>query len=256
MPYLLQGGLGMPDRAYYLTDSPKMAELRAKYQAHIAAMLKLAGYADSDARAAEVFALETEIAKSTPRAKIRPTSQGATTLDSEGFRPQGAGHRLAGILRQRRPGRRRTGSSSGIRARSGAPPRWSPAPLATWKDYLAFHQINHSRRTCPRLGRPALRLLRQGTVRHAGTAAALEARAGRHQRRAREAVGQMYVERYFPAEAKARVQAMVTNIVAAFSQRIDKLDWMAPATRAQAQDKLRTLYVGVGYPEQWRTMTA
>ncbi|MDB5960226.1 MAG: peptidase, partial [Massilia sp.] len=63
MPYLLQGGLGMPDRAYYLTDNAKMADLRSKYQQHIAAMLKLAGYSDSEARAAKVFALETEIAK-------------------------------------------------------------------------------------------------------------------------------------------------------------------------------------------------
>jgi putative endopeptidase len=68
-----------------------------------------------------------------------------------------------------------------------------------------------------------------------------------------EPLGHMYVDRYFPPQNKARVQQMVTNIVAAFSRRIDKLDWMAPATRAQAQEKLKTLYVGVAYPDKWQS---
>jgi endothelin-converting enzyme/putative endopeptidase len=68
-----------------------------------------------------------------------------------------------------------------------------------------------------------------------------------------EAVGKIYVAKYFPAENKARLQQMVGNIVDAFSKRVDKLDWMAPATRAQAKEKLRTLYVGVGYPDKWKS---
>jgi endothelin-converting enzyme/putative endopeptidase len=63
----------------------------------------------------------------------------------------------------------------------------------------------------------------------------------------------MYVERYFPAEAKVRLQSMVANIVDSFRKRVDALDWMAPATKKEAQEKLRTLYVGVGYPDKWTT---
>lgn len=64
-------------------------------------------------------------------------------------------------------------------------------------------------------------------------------------------MGQLYVKKYFPPEAKAQVQAMVKNIIAAFAQRIDRLAWMAPQTKAKAKEKLSTLYVGVGYPEHW-----
>jgi putative endopeptidase len=66
-----------------------------------------------------------------------------------------------------------------------------------------------------------------------------------------EAVGKMYVQRYFPPEAKARLQQMVRNIVDAFGKRIDRLDWMAPETKKQAHTKLKVLYVGVGYPDKW-----
>src|SRR5262249_57036280 len=67
-----------------------------------------------------------------------------------------------------------------------------------------------------------------------------------------DAVGQLYVKQYFPPEAKAKIQAMVKNIVAAFGKRIDSLTWMTSATKAKAKAKLGTLYVGVGYPEHWR----
>jgi predicted metalloendopeptidase len=68
-----------------------------------------------------------------------------------------------------------------------------------------------------------------------------------------EAVGKMYVGKYFPAENKAHIQQMVGNIKTAFERRIDKLDWMAPSTRAQAKEKVRTMYVGVGYPDTWKS---
>jgi putative endopeptidase len=70
-----------------------------------------------------------------------------------------------------------------------------------------------------------------------------------------DAVGKLYVERYFPAQAKAQAVAMVKNIVGAFRRRIAALDWMAPATKAMATAKLETLYVGIGYPEHWRDYT-
>jgi endothelin-converting enzyme/putative endopeptidase len=71
-----------------------------------------------------------------------------------------------------------------------------------------------------------------------------------------DAVGQIYAQRYFPPEAKARADAMVANIIAAFRKRIEALSWMDPATKAEAQAKLTTLYVGIGYPEVWRNYSA
>ncbi len=65
------------------------------------------------------------------------------------------------------------------------------------------------------------------------------------------AVGQLYTERYFPASEKARAEAMVANLMAAFAERIDHLDWMAPSTKTEAKAKLAALKVGVGYPDSW-----
>src|SRR6185295_9928134 len=67
-----------------------------------------------------------------------------------------------------------------------------------------------------------------------------------------DAVGKLYAERYFPPAAKARAEAMVRNLLAAFGRRIDRLDWMAPATKEKAKAKLAVLKVGVGYPDRWR----
>jgi predicted metalloendopeptidase len=125
-------------------------------------------------------------------------------------------------------------------------------PLETWKDYLTFHALEHSAAVLPRAF-GAERFAFHGTV-----------LAGIPQRRDRwkravdatstalgDAVGQLYVEKYFPPASKARVEAMVRNIMAAFGRRIDALDWMAPATRARAKEKLAVLEVGVGYPDKW-----
>ncbi|HEY1227169.1 MAG TPA: M13 family metallopeptidase, partial [Ramlibacter sp.] len=126
--------------------------------------------------------------------------------------------------------------------------------LATWKDWLAFHQINHFAGVLPKAvadtrfdfyGKAL-----SGTPQQSPRAKrALASTDGAMD----EAVGKIYVAKFFPAESKARVQQMVANIIAAFGKRIDKLDWMAPATRAQAKEKLKTLYVGVGYPDHWKS---
>ena len=125
-------------------------------------------------------------------------------------------------------------------------------PLETWKDYLTFHALEHSPDVLPRAFGEE-RFAFHGTV-----------LSGIPQRRDRwkravdatsialgDAVGQLYVEKYFPPASKARVETMVRNIMAAFGRRIDALDWMAPATKAQAKEKLAVLEVGVGYPDKW-----
>jgi predicted metalloendopeptidase len=125
-------------------------------------------------------------------------------------------------------------------------------PLDTWRDYLVFHTLNKYSGALPKAfaderfafygttltGTP------QQKVRWKRALAAANTSIG-------DAVGQVYVAKYFPPSSKARAQAMVANIVHAFDTRIGRLDWMAPATKAQARAKLKALYVGLGYPDRW-----
>ncbi|HEY0489406.1 MAG TPA: M13 family metallopeptidase [Telluria sp.] len=254
-PYLLQGGLGMPDRAYYLTDSPRMADVRAKYLQHVAAMLKLAGYADADARAARVLALETAIAQShAPRedsANVQKSNNSWTMKDFAARAPGmdwKAFFKAAGL----------SGQDKFIvwhpTAMTGAAKLVASTDLATWKDALAFHAINQHAAMLPKA-------FAGQNFAFYGTAMSGTPQQSARWKRALsvtnaavdEAVGHLYVDRYFPAENKQRLQQMVSNIVTAFSKRVDKLEWMAPATRAHAQEKLKTLYVGIGYPEKWKS---
>jgi endothelin-converting enzyme/putative endopeptidase len=130
-------------------------------------------------------------------------------------------------------------------------------PLEAWKDWLAYHLIEGYAGVLPRAfaeerfaffgktltGTPQQRPRWQRGV------AVVNALLG-------DAVGQIYAQRYFPPEAKAEAQALVANITAAFRKRIEALDWMNPATKAEAQAKLTTLYVGIGYPETWQDYSA
>ncbi|WP_317200963.1 M13 family metallopeptidase [Janthinobacterium sp.] len=255
MPYLLQGGLGMPDRAYYLTDKPAMAALRAKYRAHIAAMLKLAGYADAGARAGRVFALERQIAEShASREDSADVVKGNNLWSRIDFARKAPGLDWDSFF----AGAALDGQDGFIvwhpDALSGSAALVAATPLATWKDYLRFHTINHFGATLPKAvaeqrfafyGKALGGTPQQSLRWKRALAATNEALP--------DAVGQMYVERHFAPEAKARVQQMVGNLVAAFSRRIEQLDWMAPATKEQAQEKLKTLYVGVAYPEHWKS---
>jgi predicted metalloendopeptidase len=255
VPYLLQGGLGMPDRAYYLTDSARMADLRTKYQAHIAAMLKLAGYADSEARAAKVFALEMEIARAhasrEDSADIQKANNPWTLKD---FSANAPGIDWPAFFKAAGLGGQKNFIVWHPTAVKGAAALVAGTGLETWKDFLVFHQVNHF---APSLSKAfvdqrfafygkALSGTPEQSLRWKRALAATSGALG-------EPVGHMYVDRYFPADHKARVRQMATNIIAAFSKRIDQLDWMAPATRAQAQAKLRTLHVGIGYPDKWQS---
>jgi putative endopeptidase len=255
--YLLQGGLGLPDREYYLDKDAKMAGIRTKYVAHIAAVLKLAGFKDTDRRAAQIFELERKIAQSHAR---REDSEDIVKADNTWSKQDFAGKArgmdwnaffdAAGLAGQQHFGVWHPAAVKGEAALVEA------TPLAVWKDYLSYHAVNHFSGYLPKAFADE-RFAFYGTV-----------LSGTPQQRARwkravsatnaavgDSVGHLYVDRYFSAEDKARVQAMVGNIVNAFAQRIDRLEWMAPQTKIQAKEKLKTLYVGVGYPEHWRDYT-
>ena len=252
-PYLLQGGLGMPDRAYYLTDSPRMAELRTKYQQHIGAMLKLAGYDNTEARAARVMALEMKIAQShASREESADVLKANNTWTLNDFAAKAPGMDWRAFFKAARLGGAQRFIVWHPGAVSGAAALVGSTDVAAWKDFLAFHQVNHFAAMLPKA-------FGEQKFEFAGKALSGTPQQSLRWKRALavtngamdDAVGKMYVERYFPAENKVRLKQMVANIIAAFSRRIETLDWMAPATRAQAQEKLKTMHVGVGYPDRW-----
>jgi putative endopeptidase len=251
--YLLQGGLQLPDREYYLAGSDRMRDLRSKYHIHVSAILKLAGFTDTDARAARIVELEHAIAqthlsladnedihKANNTWKQADFAAKAPGLDwAEFFRGAGLSKQASFIVWQ--PGAF-TGESALV----------ASIALDTWKDWLAYHLIEAYAGVLPK----AL-----ADERFAFFGKILSGTPEQRPRWKRgvetvnrllgDEVGKLYAQRYFPPEAKAQADAMVANIIAAFRRRIEALSWMDPSTKAEAQAKLTTLYVGIGYPETW-----
>jgi putative endopeptidase len=256
--YLLQGGLQLPDREYYLADTTRMRDIRTKYLAHIATMLKLAGFTDTDARAQRIFDLEHAIAeKHLTLAENEDIQKANNPWKQADFPAQAPGldwaeyFRAAGLSNQ----------SSFIvwqpTAFAGESALVASTDLETWKDWLSFHFIEAYAAVLPKaladerfafFGK-ALTGTTEQRPRWQRGVATVNGLLG-------DAVGQIYAQRYFSPEAKAQAEAMVANIIAAFRKRIDALDWMNPATKAEAQTKLTTLYVGIGYPDTWRDYSA
>ena len=252
--YLLQGGLQLPDREYYLADSEHMRNIRTQYQTHISAILKLAGFSDTDARAARILELEHSIAQShRTLADNEDIHKANNTWTQADFTAKAPGLDWTEYFR----GAALSQQSSFIvwqpEAFRGESALVASTPLDTWKDWLAFHMIEAYAGVLPK------------ALVDEGFAFFGKALSGTTQQRPRwqrgvgvvngllgDVVGQVYAQRYFSPEAKAQADAMVSNLIAAFRKRIEALSWMAPATKAEAQAKLSTLYVGIGYPETWQ----
>jgi endothelin-converting enzyme/putative endopeptidase len=256
--YLLQGGLQMPDREYYLGDSDRMRDLRGKYQAHVSAMLKLAGFTDPDARAARIVELEHALAQShLSLAENEDIHKANNPWKQADFAVKAPGldwsefFRGAGLTRQEnfivwQPS-----------AFAGESVLVASIALDTWKDWLAYHFIEAYAGVLPKA------LADERFAFFGKTLSGTPEQRPRWKRGVEtvnrllgDEVGKIYAQRYFPPEAKAQADAMVANIIAAFRQRIEALSWMDPATKAEAQAKLTTLYVGIGYTETWRDYSA
>jgi putative endopeptidase len=252
--YLLQGGLGLPDRAYYLEGSPRFLELRKKYQQHLAAMLALAGFKDGPARAARVVALETKLARThASREDTGEVQKGNNPVTRAELEARAKGLDWKAFL-----------TTAGLESQP-AFILWQPSavvglaalvksePLATWRDYLTARAVERAAPVLPRAFADeafafygtALSGTPEQSARWKRALGVVDGALG-------EVVGRLYAERHFPAEAKAEVKAMVENIRVAFGRRIDALDWMSAPTKARAKEKLAVLEVGIGYPDRWR----
>ncbi len=253
-PFLLQGGLGMPDRDYYLNPSQKMADIRTQYRAHIVAVLSLAHIAGAGEKAKGIVELERQIAEvHVSRAESEEVLKGNNHWSAAEFPQRAPGLdwpaflAAAGLAQQSEFVVWQPGAVTGISALTAS------VPLETWKDYLRFHLIDGLTGYLPKA------FVAEQFAFHQHVLSGTPEQQPRWKRAVEEtndalgeAVGKLYVAKYFPPEEKARAEAMVRNLVAAFATRIDRLDWMAPATRTRAKAKLSTLRVGVGYPDHWR----
>jgi predicted metalloendopeptidase len=254
-----QSGLNMPDRDYYLRQDDKFAAIRKAYADYIAQLLTFAGQRDPRGAADRVLALETSLAqKQWDRARNRDRNatynqMTVSAIESLaphfGWRPylsaalnsDDVDERVkAAIVRQ----------PDYVKAFDGV---LTATPLSTWKEYLTFGWLNAYSQY---LSSPFVNAQFQffgGVI------------GGREENRPRwkrgvttvenavgEPVGRLYIDQHFKPEAKARVDALVRNLLAAFKVGINELEWMSPATKAQAQAKLAKYSLKIGYPDKWR----
>lgn len=255
VPYLLQGGLALPDRDNYVNTDANNAQLQAKYKKHIVTILTMAKIADAEAKAERIYGLEKQIAEThATRAESSDVNKANNPWKIGEFEVKAPGlnwneyFKAAGLSEQPMIMAWHPNAIKGISALV------KNVPLDVWKEYLIFHSIDRSSRLLPKafadeafsfyskelLGVPQQRPRTQRAIN--ATSGALG-----------DVVGKLYVEKYFPPKAKTEVQTLVKNIVAAFGKRIDNLTWMSAETKAKAKAKLNTLYVGVGYPDNWRS---
>ena len=254
---LVQGGIGMPDRDYYLENDERMRGIRAKYLQHLTNVLTLAGEANAAARAKAILDFETQIAK-----------VHWTQVDSRDATKTYNKLTLADLQR-RAPGFDFRTLMSGIGVNSsellvaqpsaitGIANLISRAPLGVLKDQLLIRSIDGYSAYLPAA------FDKEAFSFYGTTLSGTPQQEARWKRGVNFTVGalsdvvsQLYVEKHFPPETKAAADELVRNVVAAMGRRIDQLAWMAPATKARARAKLANFTTKIGYPSQWRDYSA
>ena len=251
-----QGGLGLGDRDYYLGADEHNREIRSKYEEHMVRMFELAGWSNTRAReaAAAVMAIETQLATASyEKVKLRDPLANYHKMTIEELEKEIPGVDWKVYFE--------TIGLPGIEELNVAQPEpirevariWNNSPLEAQKAYLQWKVIDAA---APYLGDEfvaehfefngkVLSGVKEMKPRWKRAVATVDGAMG-------EAVGQMYVEKYFPAAAKERMMKLVENLQKALGERIKALDWMSEETKARALEKLAAIYVKVGYPDQWR----
>lgn len=258
MLYTWQGGLGLPEREYYSLTDAKSKEIRAKYQVHIERMLTLGGIADAKAKAAQIMALETLIAsrhmkKEETRnmaglynkyaikdlGKLMPDFDWTTLLSEAGVKNQDSlvvtqvayTKELNGILKN--------------------------TPLDTWKTYLKWSALTGAS------GALNTAVDQENFDFYSKTLYGVKEQKPQWRRAVDvvngslgEMVGKLYVEKHFPPAAKERMLKLVDNLLKAYESSIKELDWMSPATKKQALEKISKFTPKIGYPDKWRDYSA
>jgi predicted metalloendopeptidase len=247
--FLVQGGLGLPDRDDYI--DPAKAALRDRYRAYVATMLTLAHFGNADERANAVLALETAIAQTQGTREASGNDRNADNVWRRAdFASRAPGMDWTIFFDAAQLSNERAFAVWQPSAVTGVAALVASQPLDAWKDYLRFHAIHDFADVLPRTFADQSLALRAAI-----TSAPQPSRAERALAATKsampDALGRMYVKRYFPAEQKARLERISNNVRAALTKRVAAAAWMSPETKASSLLKLKTLYVGLGYPDQW-----
>ncbi|MCC2617475.1 M13 family metallopeptidase [Aestuariibacter halophilus] len=250
------GGLGLPDRDYYLSDETRFVDLRNAYQAHIAKMLDMAGVEGAEEKAQRILALETRIAEvQWPREKRRNRDLTLNQIERDQLNEAYPGFDWDAFF-----------ASSGFKVPALNVTQPEPVndvialineqPLDDWKAYLQFHAIAGN-----------ADLLAE-SIYLADFEFFGKVLSGQQEPKARWkravaqmsgteslgfAIGKVYVERYFPESSKQQMSELVENLRTALGERIENLDWMSEDTKKNAQEKLASFRPKIGYPDEWES---
>lgn len=254
-----QSGLGLPDRDYYLKNDAKFKKIRLQYLKYIEKTLSLAGDKQAAQHAQGILKLETQIAKiqwsnvqnrdvtklyniykTQYLAKLSPKIDWQTYLEKQELSDK------IKTIQVIQPSYFK-----------GLSPIVDNTSLEVWKAYFKFHLVSDFSSLLSQafvdnsfdFYSKQLREIKEQKPRWKRGVQLVEGTLG-------ESLGQIYVKKYFSAEKKQRMEVLVQNLMKAYSQSIDKLDWMSPTTKVQAQKKLASFAVKIGYPNKWRDYSA
>ena len=247
-----QGGLGLPDRDYYL--QPSFAAKKQAYEAYVAKMLGMIGWPEPQANAKAIVAFETGVADASwTRAEERDavkTYNPMTVAELEAMAPGFNWKAFFGAAHLAKDGRVIIAAKTAVPKLAAL---YAQTPLDVLKAYQAFHLANDA---APYLSSRFVDAQFEFQGKTLSGQPELPARWKRAVRTVSagfgEAIGQVYVAKYFPPESKAKMEAMVDNLKAAYRGRIDRLTWMSPETKTKALEKLASFDVQIGYPKKWK----
>jgi len=254
-----QDGLGMPDRDYYLQHDVKMEQARKQYGLYVEKMLTLAGDKLASKDAKDIVALETDLARvQWTKVENRDPVKAYNKVMFAKLAALAPGYDWPAYL-----------ADSGVQGKTdylivsqpsyitGFNKLLQKTPLPVWKAYFRWQLLNDF---APYLSKSfvderfafygtALQDIPQNRPRWKRGITLVEGAVG-------ESLGKLYVAQYFPPEAKARMDQLVHNLLAAYKADIDTLDWMSPPTKQKAQEKLAKIMTKIGYPSKWRDYSA
>ncbi|MGA8863568.1 MAG: M13 family metallopeptidase [Gallionella sp.] len=257
--YVSQSGLGLPDRDYYLEKDARFAHARHAYLSYLAKLFELDGQTDAAKRAHAILALETRLARvQWTESKNRDDKATYNKLDRQGLARLARGFPWTILLSE-------SGVANNVNTLIMQQPSYARAlagivagtPVAVWRDYLTVHLLDTFAQALP------ARFAEAGFAFHDRELAGLKAQPPRWKRAVQaindnlgEAAGRLYVAKYFPPESKARMDALVRNLMIVYARSIDQLSWMSPSTKARAHEKLDNYGIKIGYPSKWRDYSA
>lgn len=258
--YLGQGGLGLPNRNYYLDDTPQMEEIRKNYIAYIATILKLAGENDVEKKAQQIFALEKSMAQAhwSPEAR-RDTIKNYHPMTLNDMKKFTQGFAWDNFIQQWQLSDKQLNkviveTDTAVEQLAKI---YANTPVSTLQDYLRFHYLSDQ---APYLNRDFSDARFDFYSRKLN---GVEKQRTRKERALEtvnhlqgEPMGQIYVEKYFNPESKAKITDLVSYVRGTFNSRLKDNDWMDDATRQEALKKLEQFTVKVGYPDKWNDFSS